>query len=100
MVDVTIDEGTFAGGTGMICHEFKGGTGTSSRVVLENGMTYTVGALVQANYGSRELLRIAGVPVGRDIGPEVVPAHFSGKSPNSQNEQGSSIIPLLAPHAP
>ena len=97
---VPIAEGNVGGGTGMICHEFKGGTGTSSRVVLENGMTYTVGALVQANYGSRELLRIAGVPVGRDIGPEVVPAHFSGKNPNSQNEQGSSIIVVLATDAP
>jgi D-aminopeptidase len=95
-----IAEGNVGGGTGMICHEFKGGTGTSSRIVIENDTTYTVGALVQANYGSRELLRVAGVPVGREIGPEVVPAHFSGKTPNPQNEQGSSIIVVLATDAP
>jgi D-aminopeptidase len=95
-----IAEGNVGGGTGMICHEFKGGTGTSSRVVIENGTTYTVGALVQANYGWRELLRVAGVPVGREIGPEVVPAHFSGKGPDPQNEQGSSIIVVLATDAP
>jgi D-aminopeptidase len=95
-----IAEGNVGGGTGMICHEFKGGTGTSSRVVIENGTTYTVGALVQANYGSRELLRIAGVPIGREIGPEVVPAHFSGKGKNARNEEGSSIIVVLATDAP
>ena len=61
---------------GMVCHEFKGGTGTASRVVME-GARYTVGALVQANYGLREQLRIDGVPVGREIGPQIVPAHYS-----------------------
>ena len=95
-----IAEGNVGGGTGMICHEFKGGTGTSSRVVIENGATYTVGALVQANYGSRDLLRIAGVPIGREIGPEVVPAHFSGIGKSAQSEQGSSIIVVLATDAP
>jgi len=95
-----IAEGNVGGGTGMICHEFKGGTGTSSRVVIENGATYTVGALVQANYGSRDLLRIAGVPIGHEIGPEIVPTHFSGRTPNPQNEQGSSIIVVLATDAP
>src|SRR5262245_48467787 len=95
-----IAEGNVGGGTGMICHEFKGGTGTSSRVVTENGATYTVGALVQANYGSRDLLRIAGVPIGREVGPGSVPAHFSSKRPNAQNEQGSSIIVVLATDAP
>src|SRR5215475_13280385 len=95
-----IAEGNVGGGTGMICHEFKGGTGTSSRVVIENGATYTVGALVQANYGSRELLRIAGVPIGREIGPEIAPAHRSGKKPELQSDQGSSIIVVLATDAP
>jgi D-aminopeptidase len=95
-----IAEGNVGGGTGMICHEFKGGTGTSSRVVIEDGVTYRVGALVQANYGSRDLLRIAGVPIGREIGPEVVPAHFSGKHHDPQTEQGSSIIVVLATDAP
>jgi len=95
-----IAEGNVGGGTGMICHEFKGGTGTASRVVIENGATFTVGALVQANYGSRELLRIAGVPIGREIGPEIVPAHRSGRKPDLQSEQGSSIIVVLATDAP
>jgi D-aminopeptidase len=75
----------------MICHEFKGGTGTASRIVMEDRGRYTVGALVQANYGLRELLRIDGVPVGREIGPEIVPR---------LNEEGGSIIVVLATDAP
>jgi D-aminopeptidase len=94
-----IAEGNVGGGTGMICHEFKGGTGTSSRVVVENGHRYTVGALVQANYGARDLLRIDGVPVGREIGPEIVPAHYSG-SKAARKEEGGSIIVVLATDAP
>ena len=74
-----IAKGNVGGGTGMICHEFKGGTGTASRIVVENGERYTVGALVQANYGARDLLRVDGVPVGREIGPDVVPAHRSAR---------------------
>ena len=65
-----VAEGNVGGGTGMICHEFKGGTGTASRVVETAGERFTVGALVQANYGARELLRVDGVPVGREIGPD------------------------------
>lgn len=89
-----IAEGNVGGGTGMICHEFKGGTGTASRVVATAGETYTVGALVQANYGARELLRIDGVPVGRDIGPDVVPSH------RSIPRGAGSIIVVLATDAP
>jgi D-aminopeptidase len=95
-----IAEGNVGGGTGMICHEFKGGTGTASRVVIEHGATYTVGALVQANYGSRELLRVAGVPVGLAIDPERVPAHRSGRRPDPPHENGGSIIVVLATDAP
>jgi L-aminopeptidase/D-esterase-like protein len=58
-----VQEGSVGGGTGMICHEFKGGIGTASRMAGK----YTVGVIVQANYGVREELRIAGVPVGREI---------------------------------
>jgi D-aminopeptidase len=94
-----IAEGNVGGGTGMICHEFKGGTGTASRVVVEDGARYTVGALVQANYGLREALRIGGVPVGREIGPEIVPAHYSGRAAARQ-EEGGSIIVVLATDAP
>jgi D-aminopeptidase len=95
-----VPEGNVGGGTGMICHEFKGGTGTASRVVVEHGDRYTVGALVQANYGLREQLRVDGVPVGREIGPEIVPAHFSGRQAARQNEEGGSIIVVLATDAP
>src|SRR5262244_3823447 len=91
-----IAEGNVGGGTGMICHEFKGGTGTASRVVIENGVCYTVGALVQANYGLREALRIDGVPVGREIGPEIVPAHWR----QAAQQEGGSIIVVLATDAP
>ena len=84
----------------MICHEFKGGTGTSSRVIVENGECYTVGALVQANYGARDLLRVDGVPVGREIGPDIVPAHHSGKRAAAQPQTEGSIIVVLATDAP
>ncbi|HET8692518.1 MAG TPA: P1 family peptidase [Steroidobacteraceae bacterium] len=62
-----VDEGNVGGGTGMICHIFKCGIGTSSRRVKLEGQAYAVGALVQANYGSRASLRIAGVPVGQEL---------------------------------
>ncbi len=94
-----IAEGNVGGGTGMICHEFKGGTGTASRVVTEDGIPYTVGALVQANYGMRDLLRVDGVPVGRAIGPDIVPAHRSG-APQSGAKPDGSIIVILATDAP
>jgi L-aminopeptidase/D-esterase-like protein len=62
-----ITEGNVGGGTGMNCHGFKGGTGTSSRVLTQAQGGFTVGVLVQCNYGSRSQLRIAGVPVGREV---------------------------------
>jgi L-aminopeptidase/D-esterase-like protein len=80
-----VEEGGVGGGTGMICHEFKGGIGTSSRVAGK----YTVGVLVQANHGVRDELRIAGVPVGREI-PE---GTFKPK------ESGSILI-IIATDAP
>jgi D-aminopeptidase len=95
-----IAEGNVGGGTGMICHEFKGGTGTASRIVTEGEASYTVGALVQANYGLREFLRIDGVPVGREIGPEIVPPHYSGRKAAQENDEGGSIIVVLATDAP
>ncbi len=81
-----VDEGGVGGGTGMICHEFKGGIGTASRVTKAG---YTVGVLVQANYGLRDQLRIAGVPVGREI-PE-------GKI---RGEEAGSILVIIATDAP
>jgi len=92
--DGAIAEGNVGGGTGMICHEFKGGTGTASRVVLEAGQRWTVGALVQANYGQRELLRVDGVPVGEAIGVDAVP------SPRRKRAETGSIIVVLATDAP
>jgi D-aminopeptidase len=62
-----VQEGNTGGGTGMVVHQFKGGTGTASRRVESGGSSYTVGVLVQANYGSRDSLTIAGVPVGREL---------------------------------
>jgi len=68
----TTEEGNVGGGTGMICNEFKGGIGTSSRVLPAKFGGYTVGVLVQCNYGRRSQLRIAGVPVGREIPDKIV----------------------------
>jgi D-aminopeptidase len=62
-----VEEGNVGGGTGMICNEFKGGIGTASRVLDAKAGGYTVGVLVQCNYGARDQLRIAGVPVGKEI---------------------------------
>ena len=89
-----VDEGNVGGGTGMICHDFKGGIGTSSRMVTSKSGSFTIGALVQTNYGDRELLRIDGVPVGREIGFDRVP------SPWEVSPQGGSIIVIIATDAP
>ncbi len=62
-----VAEGGVGGGTGMICYGFKGGIGTASRRLADNAGGYTVGVLVQANFGGRALLRIDGVPVGREL---------------------------------
>jgi len=68
-----VAEGNVGGGTGMICHEFKGGIGTASRRVSGEAGGWTVGVLVQANYGRRGLMRIDGVPVGEEISIHEVP---------------------------
>ena len=84
-----VEEGSVGGGTGMICNEFKGGIGTSSRVLDAKDGGYTVGVLVQCNYGSRQQLRIAGINVGREI-----PEHTVW-----QNDVGSIIV-VVATDAP
>jgi D-aminopeptidase len=89
-----VAEGNVGGGTGMISHEFKAGIGTASRRVTTAGRSVCVGALVQANYGLRELLRVDGVPVGREIGRDVVP------SARPQRVESGSIIVILATDAP
>jgi D-aminopeptidase len=71
-----VAEGGVGGGTGMICHEFKGGIGTASRVVGEALGGFTVGALVQANHGRRAWFRVDGVAVGEAIGLDVVPSPY------------------------
>jgi D-aminopeptidase len=84
-----VEEGNVGGGTGMICNEFKGGIGTSSRVLPANLGGYTVGVLVQCNYGRRSQLRIAGVPVGQEIADHPV-----------RDEDIGSIIIVVATDAP
>jgi D-aminopeptidase len=89
-----VAEGGVGGGTGMICHGFKGGIGTASRVVETSANAYTLGALVQTNYGDREQLRVAGVPVGLEIGADKVP------TPWDIPPDSSSIVVVLATDAP
>jgi len=84
-----VQEGSVGGGTGMICNEFKGGIGTSSRTLTAKEGGYTVEVLVQCNYGEREQLRIAGIPVGREI-----PAR------NIWQQDTGSIIVVVATDAP
>lgn len=93
--DGPVPEGNVGGGTGMICHGFKGGTGTASRVVEIGGDTYTVGVLVQANHGGRERLAIEGVRVGELIPPAVVPVPEQPAAPGA-----GSIIGIVATDAP
>jgi D-aminopeptidase len=90
-----VEEGNVGGGTGMICNEFKGGIGTSSRKFEIKGASYTVGVLVQCNYGVRPNLRIAGVPVGREIPEE---AAYSSAS-FGEVDRGSIIV-VVATDAP
>src|SRR5580700_7455804 len=90
-----IDEGNVGGGTGMICSGYKGGIGTSSRKLSEKDGGYTVGVLVQCNFGSRQNLRIAGIPVGREISSEDPYAY----QPSEISERGSIII-VVATDAP
>jgi len=84
-----VEEGNVGGGTGMICNEFKGGIGTSSRVLDAKAGGYMVGVLVQCNYGAREELRVAGINVGREIPEHTV-----------RNADVGSIIAVVATDAP
>jgi L-aminopeptidase/D-esterase-like protein len=90
-----ITEGNVGGGTGMVCYEFKGGSGTSSRVTGGPPGGFAVGVLVQANHGLRRQLQVGGVPVGREITEE---ASFS-KGGNPADEKGSIIV-VVATDAP
>jgi D-aminopeptidase len=91
----SVEEGGVGGGTGMVCNGFKGGIGTSSRRLSEKDGGYTVGVLVQCNYGSRQNFRVAGIPVGREI-PSDDPYAFA---PDDITERGSIIV-IVATDAP
>lgn len=112
-----VAEGNVGGGTGMVCHEFKGGIGTASRMVPIQGTRYTVGVLVQCNYGGRDRLSIAGVPVGAAItgarpclalpdpaDPELAPLPrcdaARGEGAPSRRAEVGSIIVVVATDAP
>jgi len=84
-----VEEGNVGGGTGMICNEFKGGIGTASRRLNPKDGPYTVGVLVQCNYGEREQLRVAGINIGREI-----------QGPRIWSEDTGSIIVVVATDAP
>jgi D-aminopeptidase len=90
-----VAEGNVGGGTGMICHEFKCGIGTSSRRVRMDSHDYTIGVLVQANYGLRDSLRIAGVPVGQYLRNDRI---YSDPNPHASDT--GSIIIVVATDAP
>jgi L-aminopeptidase/D-esterase-like protein len=92
-----VAEGNVGGGTGMICYEFKGGIGTSSRKVKDASGEYTVGALVQANFGRRPQLRVAGIPVGEEITDS--PAYALRDRGGLSNDVGSIIV-VVATDAP
>jgi len=97
--DGPVEQGNVGGGTGMICHGFKGGIGTASRVLNDEDGAYTVGVLVQANHGRRHRLAINGVPVGARIGLDLVPEPCLPEP--GRNEAGtSSIIIVVATDAP
>lgn len=94
-----IAEGNVGGGTGMMCLGFKGGTGTSSRIVKIADSTYTVGVLVQANFGRKPSLTIAGVPVGKELRDTL--NNELKLPPQSYRKEGDgSIIVVVATDAP
>lgn len=110
-----VREGNVGGGTGMVCNEFKGGTGTSSRRIRAAGGDYTVGVLVQCNYGSRRRLEVAGAPIGQELtdllpckvpladgtyaDPERAAAPCTAGAGSSGDDLGSIIV-VIATDAP
>ncbi len=93
-----VEEGSVGGGTGMICHEFKGGIGTSSRRLPDEAGGWTVGVLVQANYGRRRMLRVDGAPVGGVLNTQRVPSPYENEETLPAGT--GSIIVVLATDAP
>lgn len=94
-----IAEGNVGGGTGMMCLGFKGGTGTSSRVFEINDTQYTVGALVQSNFGAKRNLSIAGVPVGIEL-KDTLNYEYKAPPKSSRQEGDGSIIVIVATDVP
>ena len=94
-----IAEGNVGGGTGMMCLGFKGGTGTASRVLKIKDSTYTIGVLVQSNFGSKKNLSIAGVPVGIEL-KDTLNYKFNAPPKSRRQEGDGSIIVVLATDAP
>jgi L-aminopeptidase/D-esterase-like protein len=92
----SIEEGNVGGGTGMLCYEFKGGSGTSSRKIPERLGGWTVGAFAQTNFGRRYQLTIAGVPVGKHLKDNAI--WTNGENPFKQDD--GSLIIIIATDAP
>jgi len=90
-----VEEGSVGGGTGMNCYQFKGGSGTASRAVAHDGAEYTVGVFVQANFGARRELVLAGVPLGEALAADNPMADFRLAPPGS-----GSVITVVATDAP
>ena len=97
-----VEEGAVGGGTGMICLGFKGGIGTASRVIDKKLGGYTVGVLVQSNFGVKSQLTIAGVPVGKELADTLNIKIYEEPSANSKTEwsEQGSIIVVVATDAP
>ncbi|TYA53827.1 DmpA family aminopeptidase [Formosa maritima] len=94
-----IAEGNVGGGTGMMCLGFKGGTGTSSRVIKAGPNEYTIGVLVQSNFGAKKNLTIAGVPVGEEL-KDTLNYKYNAPPKSRRQEGDGSIIIVLATDAP
>jgi len=94
-----VEEGNVGGGTGMMCLGFKGGIGTSSRIVTINDSTYTVGVLVQSNFGAKRNLSISGVPVGMEL-MHIKSSEYKGPPISNRQEGDGSIIVIAATDAP
>ena len=94
-----IEEGNVGGGTGMMTLGFKGGTGTSSRVFKIKDKNYTLGALVQANFGGKKNLTIAGVPVGMEL-KDTLNYEYNAPPTSRRQEGDGSIIVIVATDAP
>lgn len=92
-----VPEGNVGGGTGAICHGFKGGIGTASRTVTDDHATYTVGVLVQANHGARARFTVGGRPVGALLGPDRIPLPTIDAA---HSEGAGSVIAIVATDAP